>query len=398
MSRPSTPRGARTLRGDGRELEAVGPQPLPVDLEQLHVDHYLGRGLVDGGDEPGGRRHPLGRVPDRQRSGGGDHRQPAQVEDEAEHVDGLLQVRVAHVEGLDDLLLVVGPLPGGVRNHGDGTRPGDAVEVPGGPGDGGEGGGEPGAAQIDGGPPLDEVGIEDDVDVREQPQRGEDVARARVAEDQRVGQDLVGQLQPLGGEEPGAFDQRLGRGLPGAQGGAPGRHELCRLAQGILDVAVGGVQLGRDLVLDQGVLVVAEAGEAEPFRLVVPGGAKPGALERPLERPVVRTLFEGPRVLDHRLVEVLRQLRRAGPVPGGRRAAGGGDQAEAHHDQPRGGGPRPASGAEDTAERSGFPPDTPCRGATPAGGGRRVSRSRVPAGRRASVWTASGTCRRRWCR
>ena len=69
-----------------------------------------GRGLVDRGDQAAGRGHARGRVLDRDRVGRGDRREPARVDDDAQQVDGFLQVGVAERERADDLFLVLLPL------------------------------------------------------------------------------------------------------------------------------------------------------------------------------------------------------------------------------------------------------------------------------------------------
>ena len=141
-------------------------------------------------------------------------------------------------------------------------------------------------------------------------------------------------------------------------------------------------------MLDQRVLVVPETGEAEPLRVVILPGSQPGAIEVPLERAVVGSIPHGARVLEHRLIEVLGQLRGAGPVPGGGRTAGGEDQAEPGRDQPGGGGRCPAAGPEIVARRLRFPPNQPGGESAPPGGRRGRAAARTP----------SGTYRRRWCR
>ena len=83
-----------------------------IDFEQLDVDDDLGPRLVDRLDDASRRGDALGRVLDRQRVGGGQRRDPARVDHDAEQVDRFLQVRVAQIESADDLFLVLAALGG----------------------------------------------------------------------------------------------------------------------------------------------------------------------------------------------------------------------------------------------------------------------------------------------
>ena len=60
-----------------------------VHLEQLHLDHDLGAGLVDRPDQSCRRVDAFRRVLDRNRIGGGHRRQAAHVDHEAQQIDGL---------------------------------------------------------------------------------------------------------------------------------------------------------------------------------------------------------------------------------------------------------------------------------------------------------------------
>ena len=125
-------------------------------------------------------------------------------------------------------------------------------------------------AQVDGQGLIAELRIEDDVDAGEVADRRQDVARAGAAKDQRIGEgDAARQLEADGDEVAGAVDQRFETRL------ALGRHfDLRRAAaRGFraapVDVAVGRVELGRHLELDQRLFELARARQPPPAGEVV---------------------------------------------------------------------------------------------------------------------------------
>ena len=189
--------------------------PRAIDLEQLDVDDHLGPRLVDRGNQLAGGSHARGRVLDGDRVGGRHRREPARVDDDAQQVDRFLQVGVAEREGADDLFLVLLSLGRRVGDDGDEAWAGHAVEAARRRRQRLQRVLERGLAQIDRDRLIAELRIERDVDVREPGERGEDVARRRIAEGQRRRQPHV----DWAGPDPGrrqvarALDQRLESGL-----------------------------------------------------------------------------------------------------------------------------------------------------------------------------------------
>ncbi len=102
-----------------RDLQAVFLQPRAIDLEQLDVDDHFGPRLVDRADDAARGGDPFGRVLDRDGVGGGDRGDPARIDDDAEDVDGFLEVGVAQIEDSHDLVLVLAPLGRRVGNDRD---------------------------------------------------------------------------------------------------------------------------------------------------------------------------------------------------------------------------------------------------------------------------------------
>ena len=122
-------------------------------------------------------------------------RDAARVDDDAQQIDGFLQVGVAQIERPDDLFLVLAALRRRVGNDGDRARRGHAVEVARGRGHRLSAVFERAVAQVDASRLLAERGSKIDAEVGERAERREDVARAGVAEDERGGQpDVVGEV------------------------------------------------------------------------------------------------------------------------------------------------------------------------------------------------------------
>ena len=141
-------------------------------------------------------------------------RQPAGIDDDAQDVDGLLQIGVAEEERADDLLLVLAALGGGVGNHRHGARRGDPPEMPGARRQRRERLVDRGVAKIDAHRLVAEGRVEDDAEVGELGDGDEDVAGAGLAEHQRLGQRDVGRHVGAGqGGGEAVLDQRLERGL-----------------------------------------------------------------------------------------------------------------------------------------------------------------------------------------
>ncbi len=141
------------------------------------------------------RGHALGRVLDGDGVGGRGGRHAPHIDDDPQQVHRFLQVGVAQEEGADDLLLVLAALGRRVGHDGDGALGRDPVEVAGGRRHRLQRRFERAVAQVDRHRLVAEGRIEDDVDAGEAPERGEDVARAGVAEGQhrrhlRVGREV----------------------------------------------------------------------------------------------------------------------------------------------------------------------------------------------------------------
>ena len=148
-------------------------------------------------------------------------------------------------------------------------------------GDRGQRVGERGLPEIHGDRRLAEGGVEHQVQVREARDRGEDRAAARGAEHQRVGQGrVVRQIESGRGEVPRAVDEGLQFGLAAARDGDLRAQALAGFAQRGVGQGVGRVELGRELVLDQRLLVSFGGGEPPAGEEMFLGRAQPRPLER----------------------------------------------------------------------------------------------------------------------
>ncbi len=232
---------------------------LPIHFEQLDVDDDFRPRLVDGRDDPAGGRQPFRRVLDRDGVGARHAGQPAQVHDDAQQVDGVLQLGVAQVERAHDLVFVLAALGGRVGHDRDRARRGDLEEITRARGHRREGRLELGVAQLDGDRRVAERRVEHHVDVGQPRDDRQHVADAGIAKDHRRGRQLhvARQFQPGRLHVARAFDERLEPCLAVDRCGELGAETDARPAQLGVDVAVGGVHLGGQLQFDQRVLELA---------------------------------------------------------------------------------------------------------------------------------------------
>ena len=133
----------------------------------------------------------------------------------------------------------------------------DPVEVPGRAGHGGQCGRQRCAAQVDRDRVVDERRVEDDVDVGELTQRRKDDADAGVAEHE-VGEGGVRQLEAHRRQGACARDQRFELGLTRLPGDELGLHDLPGATERVLDLGARRVQLCRQLIFEQGLVIVGQ--------------------------------------------------------------------------------------------------------------------------------------------
>ena len=272
---------SRDALGTGRgDLEAVLAQPRAIDLEQLDVDDDFRPRLVDSRDEAAGGRDPLGRVFQRDRVGRGDGRDLADVHDDAKEIDDLLDVGITEVEDLDDRLLVLAAL--GRRVGDDGDRPGSRhpIERAGRGGERGERLGQRDVAQVDAQRRVAEPGVEDEIQAGESRHGGEDRARARIAEHERIRErGALRQVESRRGKVARLLDERLKLGLAFARHGQLGPDLLARILQRRLDIRVGRVQFRGELILGERVFVPLGRRQPPAAEEMVLRGAQPRPIE-----------------------------------------------------------------------------------------------------------------------
>ena len=98
---------------------------------------------------------------------------------------------------------------------------------------------------------------------RELANRGVDIARARIAENHRLGQLRIGrQVGPRQRSGEALFDQRLETRLAVFADGDLGAELRAGLLPLELDVGVGGIQLGGELILDERLFEVPGRGQS----------------------------------------------------------------------------------------------------------------------------------------
>ena len=183
------------------------------------------------------------------------------------------------------------------------------------------------------------AGIEDDVQPRELRDRSEDVAAARRAEDERVGQlGVRRQIEPWRREIPRPLDQRFELGLPVARDRDLRAQLLARIAQRFVHEGVARVQLRGELILAERFFVALGAGERPGAKRVFLRRAQLRAFERQPRVVVLGVGAEGLGVFDDGEVVVLgdfRPLAGADAGAGSSGAAGRQGQADAQRAHPR---------------------------------------------------------------
>ena len=169
--------------------------------------------------------------------------------------------------------------------------------------------------------------------------RGEDVARARVPEHERVGQlHAFRQIGAGRRQHAGVFDQRLQPRLAFTRDRHLRAQQVARLPQLLLDLAAGRIQFRRGLQFQHAFFELAGAGEAAALREVIERRPLTRAFQRELRVQIVGALPHRLGVFDDGEVEVFEGF---GFLAG---AKGGGAGAGGRRDQ-RGGGEQAGGGA-----------------------------------------------------
>ena len=184
-------------------------------------------------------------------------------------------------------------------------------------------------AKVDGDRRFPKRWIERQADIGKFRNREEHVAAARLAEDER-GRHLGVRRQVETGRREIArrFDQRLQRRLAFTRHrGIRAQLVACRAQRGV-DVSAAWIQLGRHLVFDERLVVLAERGLAASALKVVARGAELGAIETEARIGIVGMETNGVVVFDDRDVVILPIVRLDPLAKGGRGGAPGRRQQE----------------------------------------------------------------------
>jgi len=120
--------GDASFTARGGELQTILAEPGPVDFQQFDVDDDLRACLVDSRNQTARGGDALRRVLQRDRVDRRGLRDLPDVDDDAQEVDDFLDLGVAQIERLDDLLFVLPAFGGRVGNDRDRARGGDALE------------------------------------------------------------------------------------------------------------------------------------------------------------------------------------------------------------------------------------------------------------------------------